>query len=47
MGASKELENRLFNMPIGEVSPVIESENSFQVVVVVDRHGGEATGRFE
>lgn len=33
----KELENRLFNMPIGEVSPVIESENSFQVVVVVDR----------
>lgn len=35
--ADKDLEKRLFNMPIGEVSPVIESENGFQVVVVVAR----------
>jgi len=35
--ADKELENRLFTMPIGEVSPVVESDGSYQVVVVVDR----------
>ncbi len=35
--ADKDLEQRLFNMPVGEVSPVLESDLGCQVVVVVDR----------
>lgn len=35
--ADKELEKRLFTMPIGEVSPVFESAGSLQVVAVLDR----------
>lgn len=35
--ADQQLEDRLFSMPVGEVSPVIRSEETWQVIVVVDR----------
>lgn len=35
--ADPELEQKVFDMPLGEVSPVIESQDSYHVVVVLDR----------
>ena len=45
--AARKLEEHLFELPIGELSEIIETQHGFHVVRVLDRKGASKTSFFD